>query len=171
MIAKTDKIGYACGRMRSQYYQTIWAADNGDVYVFSPGYGRTAVSSSDLKKVTGQKPSGAMRIKAGATDFDPDYYVNFEEIGTKHPIFRCWHISEDYFLLQLYKNGLHLDERSAPEQPRLWLAAAGPHRHRCGPSDVRKTAARLCGSFPCFKAYFAELRIAAMTLRRTDGSV
>ena len=89
--------------MRSQYYQTIWAADNGDVYVFSPGYGRTAVSSADLKKVTGQKPSGVMRIKAGATAFDPDYYVNFEEIGTRHPIFRCWHISEDYFLLQLYK--------------------------------------------------------------------
>ena len=85
VIATTDKIGYACGRMRSQYYQTIWAADNGDVYVFSPGYGRTAVSSSDLKKVTGKKPSGVMRIKAGATDFDPDYYVNFEEIGTKHP--------------------------------------------------------------------------------------
>ena len=54
-----------------------------------PGYGRTAVSSSDLKKVTGKKPSGVMRIKAGATDFDPDYYVNFEEIGTKHPIFRA----------------------------------------------------------------------------------
>ena len=105
VITTTDKIGYACGRMRSQYYQTIWAADNGDVYVFSPGYGRTAVSSSDLKKVTGKKPSGVMRIKAGATDFDPDYYVNFEEIGTKHPIFRCWHISEDYFLLQLYKKG------------------------------------------------------------------
>ena len=79
VIATTDKIGYACGRMRSQYYQTIWAADNGDVYVFSPGYGRTAVSSADLKKVTGQKPSGVMRIKAGATAFDPDYYVNFEE--------------------------------------------------------------------------------------------
>lgn len=31
--------------------------------------------------------------------------MNFEEIGTKHPIFRCWHISEDYFLLQLYKKG------------------------------------------------------------------
>ena len=75
------------------------------VYVFSPGYGRTAVSSADLKKVTGQKPSGVMRIKAGTTAFDPDYYVNFEEIGTRHPIFRCWHISEDYFLLQLYKNG------------------------------------------------------------------
>ncbi len=35
-----------------------------------------------------------MRIKAGATQFRSDYYVNFEEIGTKHPIFRCWHISE-----------------------------------------------------------------------------
>ena len=105
VIAETDKIGYACGRMRSQYYQTIWAADNGDVYVFSPGHGRTAVSSPDLKKVTGTKPSGVMRIKAGATTFDPDYYVNFEEIGTQHPIFRCWHISEDYFLLQLYKKG------------------------------------------------------------------
>lgn len=58
-----------------------------------------------MKKVTGQKPSGVMRIKAGTTAFVQDYYVNFEEIGTRHPIFRCWHISEDYFLLQLYKNG------------------------------------------------------------------
>ena len=57
-IVETDKIGFACGRNRSQYYQTIWAADNGDLYVFSPGYGRTATSSSDLKKVTGTLPSG-----------------------------------------------------------------------------------------------------------------
>ena len=31
--------------------------------------------------------------------------VNLEEIGTKHPVYRCWHATEDYFLLQLYKNG------------------------------------------------------------------
>ena len=37
-LIRTDKISYACGRMRSQYYQTIWAADYGDVYVFSPSY-------------------------------------------------------------------------------------------------------------------------------------
>ncbi len=103
VIATTDKIGYACGRMRSQYYQTIWPADNGDVYVFSPGYGRTAVSSSDLKKVTGKETLRRNAYQSGCNSFDPDYYVNFEEIGTKHPIFRCWHISEDYFLLQLYK--------------------------------------------------------------------
>lgn len=105
-IASTDRIGYACGRMRSQYYQTIWAADNGDVYLFSPGYGRTATSSADLKRVTGTKPSGVVRIRAGETEFDPDYYVNFEQIGTRHPLYRCWHISDDYFLLQLYSDGV-----------------------------------------------------------------
>lgn len=106
VIASTDRIGFACGRHRSQYYQTIWAADNGDLYVFSPGYGRTFTSSADLKKVTGTKPSGVVRIRKGATEFDPDYYVNFEQIGTKHPIFRCWHISGTHFLLQLYSDGV-----------------------------------------------------------------
>lgn len=46
-----------------------------------------------------------MRIKAGETHFDEDYYVNIEALGNKNPLFRCWHIDEDYFLLQLYKNG------------------------------------------------------------------
>lgn len=106
VIVSTDKIGYACGRMRSQYYQTIWAADNGDIYVFSPGYGRTAESSADLKKVIGIKPSGVMRIKAGSMQFDDSYYVNLETIGTRHPLYRCWHISDDYFLMQLYTGGV-----------------------------------------------------------------
>lgn len=90
VIVKTDKIGFASGRKKSQYYQTIWAADNGDLYVFSPGYGRTATSSADLKKVTGQLPSGVVRIKAGETQFDANYYYNLEEQGTGHPMFRCW---------------------------------------------------------------------------------
>lgn len=106
IIARTGKMGSACGRRRSQYYQTIWSADNGDIYVFSPGYGRTYTSSDELKKVTGTLPSAVMRIKAGETDFDPSYYVNLEAIGTNKPIFRCWHISQDYFLLQLYKDGV-----------------------------------------------------------------
>lgn len=113
VIARTDKIGYATGRMRSQYYQTIWAADNGDIYVFSPGFGRlTQPESLDkdgnliCKNVQGKLPSGVVRIKKGETSFDPDYYVNLETIGNNHPIYRCWHISEDYFLLQFYTNGL-----------------------------------------------------------------
>ena len=35
-LIKTDKISYACGRYKSQYYQMIWADANGDIYVFSP---------------------------------------------------------------------------------------------------------------------------------------
>ena len=31
--------------------------------------------------------------------------MNFEQIGTQHPVFRCWHISGAYFLLQLYSDG------------------------------------------------------------------
>ena len=106
IIVRTGKMGYGCGRMRSQYYQTIWSADNGDVYLFSSGYGRTATSSEDLKKVTGILPSSVMRIKKGATDFDPDYFVNLEEIGNNKPMFRCWHIDQNNFLLQLYKDGV-----------------------------------------------------------------
>ncbi len=106
IIAETDKIGFACGRRRSQYYQTIWATNEGDVYAFSPGYGRTFVSTDELKKVTGKLPSGVVRIKAGETDFDKDYYVNIEKLGNKNPIYRCWYIDGDYFLLQLYKNGV-----------------------------------------------------------------
>lgn len=40
-LLRTDCISYPCGRFKSQYYQTIWTADNGDVYVFSPSYAKT----------------------------------------------------------------------------------------------------------------------------------
>lgn len=37
---RTDKISYAAGRFKSQYYQMTWAADDGYVYVFSPSYAK-----------------------------------------------------------------------------------------------------------------------------------
>ena len=126
LIARTGKIGFASGRMRSQYYQTIWAADNGDLYVFSPGYGRTTttpVVNSDgtsFNRVQGQLESGVVRIKAGETDFDPDYYVNIEQLGNGNPMFRCWHIADDYFLLQMYSEGA--ENMSGTNAPRNELA-------------------------------------------------
>ncbi len=105
VIARTGKIGYATGRYRSQYYQTIWSNDNGDVYVFSPGYGRYSVyeeENFDIKKVKGKLPSGVVRIKKGATNFDDSYYVNIEEATGGLPMYRCWHMTGNYFLLQLY---------------------------------------------------------------------
>ena len=125
IIVETDKIGFACGRNRSQYYQTIWAADNGDLYVFSPGFGRTATSSADLKKVTGKLPSGVVRIKAGETSFDPNYYYNLEEQGSKHPMFRCWHITKDYFLLQMYSEGTMSGKNAPVKELAVFKAEAG----------------------------------------------
>ena len=97
-LIKTDKISYACGRNRSQYYQMIWAADNGDVYVFSPSYAK--VMSDDRQKTT--LPAGVMRIKSGASDFDPSYYCNLELQSEGCGFMRTWHITGDYFMLLMY---------------------------------------------------------------------
>ena len=130
IIARTGKIGFASGRMRSQYYQTIWAADNGDLYVFSPGYGRTVQAEStvtdddgtvhNLYRVQGKLPSGVVRIKAGETDFDENYYVNLEAQGNGNPMFRCWHAGGDNFLLQMYSGGV--EGMAGTSAPRNELA-------------------------------------------------
>ena len=100
-LIKTDKISYACGRYKSQYYQTIWAADNGDVYVFSPSFAKTM---SDARQQT-TLPAGVVRIPSGKTTFD-DYYCNLEEQTGGKSFMRCWHISDDYFMLLMYDRPL-----------------------------------------------------------------
>lgn len=97
-LMKSNKISYPCGRYRSQYYQSIWAADNGDVYVFSPSYAKTL---TDPRQQT-TLPAGVVRIKAGATDFDPDYYYNLEEQSNGCGFLRCWHAGGNYFLMRMY---------------------------------------------------------------------
>ena len=72
-LIKTDRISYAAGRNRSQYYQMIWEAGNGDIYVFSPSYAKTM---SDSRQQT-TRPAGVVRIPAGSEEFD-NYYCNIE---------------------------------------------------------------------------------------------
>lgn len=101
-LIKTDKISYATGRFKSQYYQTIWAADNGDVYVFSPSYAKTM--TAEVQKTT--LPAGVVRIKANAKNFDSDYYCDIEAQTGGKSFIRCWHITEDYFLMLMYDRPL-----------------------------------------------------------------
>lgn len=96
-LIKTEKISYAAGRNKSQYYQMIWAADNGDVYVFSPSYAKTM---DDARQQT-TLPAGVVRIPNGTTDFD-DYYCNLEEKANGNSFLRSWHITGDYFMLLMY---------------------------------------------------------------------
>lgn len=116
-LIKTDKISYACGRFKSQYYQTIWAADNGDIYVFSPSYAKTMVAT--VQKTT--LPAGVVRIKAGADNFDPDYYCNLEEQTGGNSFLRTWHIGSDNFLLLMYDEPF-TDTFSASDTPATQLA-------------------------------------------------
>lgn len=97
-LIKTDKISYAAGRFKSQYYQMIWAADNGDIYVFSPSFAKTM---SDARQQT-TLPAGVVRIKAGTTQFDSDYYYNIEAQSNGASFLRTWHIGDDNFLVLMY---------------------------------------------------------------------
>ena len=100
-LIKTDKISYAAGRNKSQYYQMIWAADNGDVYVFSPSFAKTM---TDARQKT-TLPAGVVRIPSGSTEFD-DYYCNLEALTNRNSFLRSWHIADDYFMLLMYDRPL-----------------------------------------------------------------
>lgn len=101
-LIKTDKISFAAGRNKSQYYQMVWAAGNGDIYVFSPSFAKTM--TAEVQKTT--LPAGVVRIKAGTDAFDTDYYCNLEAQTNGKSFVRSWHIAEDYFLLLMYDRPL-----------------------------------------------------------------
>lgn len=97
-IIHDDRISYATSRYRSQYYSTIDADDAGNIYVFSSSY---ATTQSGIQKTS--LPSGVVRIKAGEEQFDASYYVNFEDPAIAGlAMYKVWHITGDYFLMQMY---------------------------------------------------------------------
>lgn len=98
-IARTGRISYAAGRFRSQYYQTVWADDKGDIYVFSSSYAQTMTDTLQQTKL----PAGVCRIPAGASDFD-DYYCNIQEQTPdgNRSFMRCWPAGGSYFLMVMY---------------------------------------------------------------------
>lgn len=155
-LIKTDKISYACGRNRSQYYQMIWAADNGDVYVFSPSYAKTM--TADVQKTT--LPAGVVRIKSGATEFDPDYYCDLETQTNGNSFLRSWHIAEDYFLLLMYDKPFS-DKSRVANQLAIYK----------GDSKTLTYVKGLPGSISGFgNTPYCEGGIANIAITTTDGS-
>lgn len=100
-VIGTDRISYACGRMKSQYYQTIWPGEEGKVYVFSPSYAKTM---ADPRQQT-TLPAGVVRIDTATEEFD-GYYCNIEELSGGNSFMRCWNVGEDNFLLLMYDRPL-----------------------------------------------------------------
>lgn len=112
VLAKTDKISTPCGRFRSQYYQTVWAADNGDIYVFSSSYTKTMTDPAQKTTL----PAGVCRIPAGSTEFD-DYYCNIEAQtpGGNRSFMRCWPAGGNCFLMVMYDKSLTEKNPAATE--------------------------------------------------------
>lgn len=100
-FAQTDKISYPCGRFKSQYYQTIWAADNGDIYVFSPSYAKAMTDSRQRTNL----PAGVCRIPAGSAQFD-SYYCDIEAQSGGRSFMRCWPAGGSRFLMLMYDRPL-----------------------------------------------------------------
>jgi hypothetical protein len=110
-IITTDKISYPTGRYKSQYYQTIRQADNGDIYVFSPSFAKTM---TDPRQQT-TLPAGVVRIKSGATEFDSNYYYNIEAQADGKSFQRCLNAGGSCFLLQMYSAVLTSNQQVANE--------------------------------------------------------
>lgn len=90
-IIKDDRLSYASSRYRSQYYTNLVADDDKDIYVFSSSYdSRTS------------KHSGVLKIDAGTTAFDSDFYIDIESLSGGYHMFKAWYITGNYFVLQLY---------------------------------------------------------------------
>ena len=92
-IYRDNRISYSAGRYRSQYYSQIAKADDGAAYVFSGSYETGAT-----------RPCGALRINKNATAFDPDYYFNIEEKTDGYRFRKVWHVTGNYFLLEMYND-------------------------------------------------------------------
>lgn len=86
-----DRLGYASGRFRSQYYSTIADDGKGNVYVFSP--------ANDVRST---KEAGVLRIKSGDSKFDDSYYWSLKSaLGADNNIkfYHAYHVSGDLFVL------------------------------------------------------------------------
>lgn len=156
-IISTDRISYACGRNRSQYYQMIWAAENGDIYVLSPSYAKTMADSRQQTTL----PAGMVRIKAGEDDFDSSYYVNIEALSGGRSFLRSWYIGNGHMLLQMY---------DAPLTP----GGKAPSALSLAVLDVNNGTLKFVGGLPetlsAFgKAPFMENGFAYMPVTTTDG--
>ena len=124
-LLRTDKISYAAGRNKSQYYQMVWATDGGDIYLFSPSYAKTM---SDERQRT-SLPAGVVRIKAGAEDFDAGYYVNLEQLTDGLSFQRTWYIGGDKFLMLMYDSVLEPGKTMVANRLAIFDAATSEFKY------------------------------------------
>lgn len=85
-----DRTGFIGNWFSMQGLQQI---ENGDVYAWS--------AAPEINDIKSKKPSGMIRIKKGAEQFDKTWFLNMEEIA-KTKIARAQYIANGKFLMSLY---------------------------------------------------------------------
>ncbi|MDR1336355.1 MAG: DUF4374 domain-containing protein [Tannerella sp.] len=151
VILTDGRLSMATSRFRSQYYSTIDVADNGDVYVFSAN--NAGAREGIYKSV---KPSGAIRVKSGTASFDPDYFCDITALSDGHSLFKVWHISENYFLLQMFAEPGFYTSGMNQNTNRLAILKADSKEFRWVTGMPSVNAVSSLGSSPYFengKAY------------------
>ena len=130
-LLKTDRISYACGRMKSQYYQMIWGTDDGRyVYVISPSYAKTMADPRQQTKL----PAGVVRIDTQTEEFD-DYYCNLESLSA-NGLMQSWYMGGDNFLFLMYDAPITASDKTA-NQLAIFNASAKTLTKVTGlPADV-----------------------------------
>lgn len=151
-VIKSDKISYACGRYKSQYYQTVWKADDGYLYVLSPSYAKTMADSRQQTVL----PAGVVRIDTNAAwddiDFDPNYYKALRnEDGSEAGFLRSWYAGGSHILLLAYDKEITASDKTANRLKIFDTSGDGTLRSVSGlPSDVTGF-----GSTPYFEDGYA----------------
>lgn len=131
-LIKTDKISYAAGRFKSQYYQMTWKADDGYVYVFSPSYAKTMTDTRQQSTL----PAGVVRINPTTEEFDSNYYYNLEDKTDGLSFLRTWYVSDNYFLMLMYDKEI-TDAGKVANRLAVFNASTGALTYVSGiPSDV-----------------------------------
>ena len=117
-------------------------------YVFSPGYGRTAKAEEQvtdkedgtthiLYKVQGPASLGSGPHQGGRDFVRRILLRQSGDVGNRNPMFRCWHITEDYFLLQMYSEGAdNMSGTSAPRNELAIFKGGRPDFDRAGRRDA-----------------------------------
>ena len=100
---KSDKLGYSAGRFKSQYLLEMGKTDNGNTYVFSGGINQREGST---------RKAGALLIKPGAAEFDPNYFFDIAAISGDGIFRRVWHISGNKFFLEFFNDAAKANLRS-----------------------------------------------------------
>ncbi|MDR2470308.1 MAG: DUF4374 domain-containing protein [Tannerella sp.] len=94
-VIKDDRTSYV-GFYFAQ--RGVTQIEDGDVYAFSTA--TTGDAASGVKPST--KPSAAIRIKKGATEFDRNYFFNIQEKSGGYHLDRAFYLSGSKFLLTMY---------------------------------------------------------------------